>query len=328
MNPFSRLFSWFITAPPPDPDTLAGLRRVAALVDKVLVASPDFTTRLTPSVTHARAFCADLVDRLPPAVAIDRQGFATDPLVHALFASADDIGTMIAASAPVRDYLTGPRSWQEDGFFALMAARRVEKNIFGAALQGEIVARDVPQSLLQFSNQTLLLPAADPASARTAMLEKAFDSLLFTFTAHVEQARSACQSLRVERELERARQRIHPGEIAPFPARNIAALDERLQRQIQSLQAGDMLSELADFLMHPEQALGLDPVRLWVTRGGVIQEDASHDAGAALIHFMELRSRDRRHHLVLPVRIRYDEAREALARAREKRTTYESMLLF
>ena len=328
MNLFSWLFSWFISAPPPDPDTLAGLRRVAALVDKALVVSPDFTARLTPSVIHARAFCAQLVDRLPPAVTIDRPSFASDPLVHALFASADDIGIMIAASAPVRDYLTGPRSWQEDSFFALMAARRVDKKVFGAALQGEIVARDVPQSLLQFSNQTLLLPAADPASARTAMLETAFDSLLFTFTAHVEQARNAYQSLKTEREQERTRQRVHPGEIAPFPARNIAALDERLKQQFQSLQAGGMLSELSEFLMHPEQALRLDPVRLWVTRGGVIQEDASHDADAALIHFMELRSRDRRHHLVLPVRIRYDEARAALARPKEKRVAYENMLLF
>ncbi|MCL1825950.1 MAG: hypothetical protein FWG26_08460 [Betaproteobacteria bacterium] len=326
MSLLPQFFSRFLPASPPDPDCQASLQRIAALVDKTLAVTPGFKTRLAAPVAHAREFCARLVDSLPPAVAIDRQCFAADPLVHALFASADDIGGMLAASAPVRTYLTEPRSWRDDCFIALMAARRVDKKVLGVALQGEIVTTDVPQTLLQFSNQTIILPADNPASARDAFLEAAFDSLLLTFAEHLAHAREAYGSLRAEREMEHVRQRSQPTGTA-FPERRIAALDERLRQQFQSLRPEAIIAELADFLMQPEQALSLDPTRLWVTRRGVIQEDTAHDADAASILFMELKSRDRRRHLVLPVCVRCDEAREALARAKEKRAEREYMLL-
>lgn len=324
MSPFFRLFSRFLPASPPDPGCQRGLQRVAALVDKALAVTPGFAARLGAPVAHAREFCARMVDTLPPAVAVGRQSFASDPLVHALFASADDIGAMLAASAPVRAYLAEPRSWQEDSFIALMAARRMDKKVFGVALQGEIVTTGVPQVLLQFSNQTVILPADNPAAARDAFLEAAFDSLLLTFAGHLAHAREAYRSLRAEREME-AGCRQPPA--TDFPERRIAMLDERLQRQLQSLQPDVIIAELADFLMQPEQALSLDPMRLWVTRRGVIQECSAHDADATPICFMELTSRDRRRHLAMPVRVRCDEAREALAREKETRAEREYMLL-
>ena len=326
MGLFSRFSACFRSTSQLDPDTQAGLGRVADLVGKALGVTPGFAARLTEPVRHARAFCAQIVDALPPPVTVNRQGFASDPLVHALFASADDIGTMLATSGQVRAYLAEPPLQQEDGFIALMAARRVDKRVFGVALQGEVVVADVPQTLLQFSNQTLILPAEDIASARNTFLKAAFDSLLLTFSGHLAHAREAYSALQIEREMERTSQRCQPAG-APFPERRIAALDERLQQQFQSLQPEAVIAELAGFLMQPEQALGLDPVRLWVTRRGVIQEEAAHDADAASVCFMELKSRDRRRHLVLPVRVRYDEAQEALARAKETRAEREYMLL-
>ena len=325
MSPFSRFFSRFLPATPPDPDNQAELQRIAALVDKTLAVTPGFATRLAAPIAHAREFCAQLVDSLPPAVMIDRPSFASDPLVHALFASANDIGAMLTASEPVRTYLAEPRSWQEDSFIALLAARRVDKKVLGVALQGEIITTDVPQTLLQFSNQTIILPADNPASARDAFLKAAFDSLLLTFAGHLARSRETYRSLQTEREMERVRQRSQASAI--FPERRITALDERLQQQFQALRPEGIINELADFLMQPEQALSLDPMRLWVTRRGVIQEGADHDADAASILFMELKSRDRRRHLVLPVRVRCTEAREALAHAKETRAAREYMLL-
>ncbi|MDR0715904.1 MAG: hypothetical protein LBF50_00610 [Azoarcus sp.] len=325
MNPLSRLFSWFAPAPPPDPDTQAGLCRIAELVDKTLPAAADFNEKLAAPVARARACCASLIDALPPAVDLDRQSFAADPLIHALFASADDIGDTVAASAPVRAYLAEPESRRGDTFFALLAARRADKKALGVAMRGDIVMTDVPQSLLQFSNQMLLLPATDPGAARAVLLAAAFDSLLHTFAEHIEQARKDYESLKTERELERVRQRSQPAHGRPFPSRRIAELDERLHQQFASLQPDTLIDALADFLARPEQALSLAAVELWVTRGGVIR--SAGDKDAARIGFMELTSRDRRRHAVLPVRIRCDEAREALRKAREVREAHENILL-
>ncbi|MDR2093145.1 MAG: hypothetical protein LBP58_07520 [Azoarcus sp.] len=325
MNPLSRLLSWLSSTSPIDPDTLAGLQRVVEVVDKVFAMTPGFDEKLAEPVAHALAYCASLVDALPPPVDVGRQHFAADPLVHAFFASADDIGDMLAASAPVRAYLADPQSYRSDSFFGLMAARHTEKQVLGVAMQHGIMATDVPQSLLLLSDRALVFPAADADTARAALRAAAFDSLLRTFAGHIELARVAYTSLQSERELERVRLRSHPADgRANFPSRYIAALDERLRRQFESLQPDAVVAELAGFLMQPEEALSLNPVQLWVTRAGVIQNGDVHDADAAEIRFMELTSRDRRRHAVLPVRIRCDEAREALERAREVR---ESMLL-
>jgi hypothetical protein len=325
MNPLSRLLSWISPASPVAPDTLAGLQRVVEVIDKVFAMTPGFDEKLTEPVAHARGYCARLVDALPPPVDVGRRHFADDPLVHAFFASADDIGDMLAASAPVRAYLAEPQFRQSDSFCALMAARRTEKQVLGVAMQHGIVATEAPQSLLLFSDRALVFPAADSGTAREALRAAAFDSLLRTFAGHIELARVAYTSLQSERELERVRLRNRPaGERADFPSRYIAALDERLRRQFESLQPDSMIAELAGFLMQPEEALSLDPVQLWVTRAGVIQRDDARDEDAAAIRFMELVSRDRRRHAVLPVRIRCDEAREAMGKAREVR---ESMLL-
>ncbi|MDR1063433.1 MAG: hypothetical protein LBL48_05815 [Azoarcus sp.] len=325
MNPLSRLLSWISPASPADPDTLAGLQRVVEVVDKVFAMTPGFDEKLAAPVAHALDYCTRLVDALPPPVDIGRRYFAADPLVHAFFASADDIGDMLAASAPVRAYLVEPESHQSDCFFALMAARRTEKQVLGVAMQHGIVAADVPQSLLLLSDRALVFPAADSGAARAALRAAVFDSLLRTFAGHIELARVAYTSLQSERELERVRlhNRSMDGQ-ADFPSRYIAALDERLRRQFESLQPDAVIAELAGFLMQPEEALNLEPVQLWVTRAGVIQSDGAHDADAAAINFMELTSRDRRRHAVLPVCIRCDEAREALERAQEVR---ESMML-
>ena len=318
------VLSWFFSRPEPDPDIQTGLRRVTDLVSETLGITLGFSARLAAPVAHARKFCARMVDALPPPVTIDRQSFASNPLVHALFATADDIGAVLAASREVRAYLAETCLWQEDSFVALAAARRADKKVLGAALQGDVVVTDVPQTLLQFSNQTFILPARDLASARNALLEAAFDSLLLTFAGHLAYVRKDYGSLQAEREMERVRQRSQPAG-ANFPDRRIAALDERLQQQFQSLQPEAIIAELADFLMYPEQALSLDPVQLWVTRGGVILESGATDA--AMTCFMELQSRDRRRHIVLPVRVRYDEAREALAHAKEAQAGREYMLL-
>ncbi|MDR3213122.1 MAG: hypothetical protein LBT71_04295 [Azoarcus sp.] len=324
MNPLSRLLTW-ISPTPIAPDTLAGLRRVLEVVDRVLAMTPGFEDKLSAPVAQARAYCARLVAALPLPIDIDRQCFASAPLVHALFATADDIGDMLAASAPVREYLAEPASRRSDSFYALMAARRMEKKVLGVAIQGNVIATDVPQSLLQFSNRMLLLPAVDLEAAHAALRAASFDGLLRTFAEHIEQARENYKSLLSERELERARLRSRPvGERASFPPRHIDALDERLRQQFASLQPDALIAELATFLAQPEEALRLDPVELWVTRSGVLQNGDGHAPDAARIDFMELTSRDRRRHIVLPVRIRCDEAREALEKAREAR---ENMML-
>ncbi len=311
-------------APQPDAAVRAGLRRIAELLGPALAAERAFERRLAGPVAHALAYCDSLVGALPPSIDIHRPAFAENPLVHALFATADDIGAMLGRSPALRDYLEQPQAWLGEHCHALMAARRHEKEVLGVARQGQVLATDVPQRLLYFSDQTIALPAGDEQQARQRLREAAFDSLLQTFAEHIEGLRRERETLQVEREFEKTRLRAAPGGGAADErarrTRRIEELDACLRAHADALLPARQIVALADFLMAPQQALSMSPVSFRVDRGGALAIDG-HAAGADArsVSFMELASRDRRRHVVVPVRIPCDELRQALAQARVER---------
>jgi hypothetical protein len=325
MNLFATLAAWFAPDPPPDEAVQAGLRRISEVLGPVLAAERDFERRLSGPLRHALAYCAALEEALPASVDIDRAAFADNPLVHALFASADDIGAVLGRSPALRDYLSEAQAWTHDHCHALMAARRHEKRVLGVARHGNMLSADMPQSLLYFSDHMLVLPAADQATARLRLRAAAFDSLLTSFAEHLERVRKTREATQVERELEKVRlqslrgRHADPGEVARH-CRLLADLDARLRESADALLPTPLLGALADFLQAPEQVLSLSPVTLQVDRSGVLGDDPLSSNGAsAQVSFMELTSRDRRRHVVVPVRLRCDEARLAVALAQEER---------
>ncbi|MHB1374157.1 MAG: hypothetical protein ACYC5W_13800 [Thauera sp.] len=328
MNFTATLSAWFRPAPPPAPRVRAGLRRVTELAGVALAGERDFERRLSAPVAHALDYCDALVAALPNAIEVGRAAFAADPLVHALFASADDIGDMIGLSAPLREYMASPPASQGDEVFALLGARRQHKRVLGVACTGSVVSTQVPQDLLYFSSHLLTEPAPDAESAAARLRSAAFDSLLRTFAAHVESVRANGKTLKLDREMEKVRlltRRKGPGtnagdgDTAAF-VRRIEELDVRLREHADALQPGNLLRALADLLMQPEGALSQQQVCVRVSRNGVLAPaDAVGAPDATPIRFTELSTRDNRRHVVLPVRLRRDEVREALARMRAER---------
>lgn len=126
MSLLSAVADFLKPAPPPDPAVHKALDRVAELVDPLLRLAPGFERQLSGPLQHALGYCDGLVAALPGPVDINRQAFATDPLVHALFATADDIDQMLGRSQAIRDYLAEPCSWDSDYFYAMFAARTLQ----------------------------------------------------------------------------------------------------------------------------------------------------------------------------------------------------------
>lgn len=321
MNPFSALRAWLMPTPAPAPEVRASLARVAEVLGQALAAEPDFERRLSGPVAHALSYCAALVDALPGAIEISRQSFANDPLVHTLFASADDIADTIGRSRALRAFLDTPAAWQQEHFHALLAARRHHKRVLGVANHGGVIATEVPQCLLYFSEHTLVWPALDESALRAALREAAFESLLQTFAEHLAAARQTRDSLKMERELEKTRIQRRPDDPqAERFTRRIAELDEQLRKLADALLAPQQLRALAEFLLRPEQALRINPIDLQVDRRGAIVQDGPSAARDAMrIRFIEATGRDRRRYVLQPVQLRSDEAREAFVRARELR---------
>lgn len=312
-------------SPSPDAATRRALERIVELVDPFLRAAPDFEHKLATPVHHALGYCAGLVAGLPGPIDIGRHAFASDPLVHALFATADDIGRMLGSSQAVRDYLDDPGSYAGDHFYALLAARRQEKHQLGLAMEGEVIRSDVPQTVLYFSDHTLVEPHCDLDTTRERLRAAAFDSLLKSFHAHLDALRLEKKSLLTDRSAERAHLTVlrgHPEGIEiTIGTRRLAELDEHLRQVAESLMPEQIEEALAAYLLTPEVSLHLDPVTIRVDRVGVVAE-AEGSPDVATLSFPELIGRDQRRHLVMLVRIDCEEAREAVKISLDQRRRF------
>lgn len=323
MSLLSAVSDLFKPAQPLDPALSRALDRVAELVDPLLKLAPDFEKRLALPVQHALGYCEGLIAALPGPVDINRQAFGKDPLIHALFATADDIDQMLGRSQAIRDYLAEPRSLESDYFYAMFAARRQQKKQLGLAQEGDVIRNDVPQLVLYFSGQTLIEPSLDLDETRHLLRCKALESLLHTFRTHVESLRRERDGLLADASMERAhliaRHRDISGEVQEIHTRHLAELDRELRGKASSLAPEQLVHALADYLMAPEAALHLTPVSITVDRMGVV-----HDHGDELadnvdtLNFPELTARDRRLHLAMLARISRDEALEAVERVRDQ----------
>lgn len=313
-------------APQPDPEVTAALDRVIGMVDPLVRAAPRLDKHLLAAVEHALAYCQGLVNALPGPFEINRHSFASDMLVHALFATPRDIDEMLGRSQAVRDFLQRPECWMSDCFCAMLAARRQQKRQFGMAQQGNLIRNDVPQEVLYFSDQTLIEPCCSLELTRARLQARALESLLRTFNTHVENLRQERQALRADLSVEQAQllvsQRTHHAREEECHTRHLVELDVRLRENGEALMPEHLVEVLADFLRHPEDALSLTPVSIRIDRLGIVHGEREADDDAQTINFPELSSRDRRQHLATLVRISREEAQQAVAAALDRQKRY------
>ena len=322
----SALSSLFARRPEPDAAVRRALARVGELVEPQLMAVRGFERLLAAPVETALTYCNCLVDALPGPVAIERRAFATDPLIHALFATGNDIDQMLGKSQAVRDFLDDVDHFDVGQFYALFAARRVEKRQLGVEVHGETVQTEVPQTVLYFADHTLTEPAASLAAARERLRLATFDSLLKTFRAHLDELRTEREGVRSHLAAERGHLTVlrgkGSGDELLVQTRRIDALDTQLREVAESLLPDAVLRALAAFLGAPEASLSLEPCSVKVDRMGIL---AGADEGAAdfdTLDFPELISRDRRRFLVTLARVDCEEARRAVKEAADRQRRY------
>lgn len=322
MSLFSAVADFLKPPPPLDRASIDALDLVAKMVGPALRFAPGFEKHLGTPVQHALAYCEGLVGALPGPIDINRQAFANDPLVHALFATAGDIEQMLGRSQAVRDFLASPACWESEHFYAMFAARRQQKKQLGIEQQGEVLRNDVPQVVLYFSGQTLIEPDCQLERTRLALRRKALESLLHTFHSHVEALRHEHEGLRADLSVERAHLTIlrgtSGGQEITVSTRHLAELDARLRLRAQALMPEHLIAELADYLAAPEPALRLTPVAVTVDRLGIVRDEPDSDSNVYTLNFPELTARDRRLHLAMLARINRDEAIEAVARVNDQ----------
>ncbi len=324
MNLLSTLGDFLRPRPAPEAALLTAIERIVDLVDPALRSVGGYVRQLEAPVQHALAYCSGLVDCLSEPIDITHRAFASDPLVHSLFATVADIDLLLGESEAVRDYLAEPASYGSDELYALLAARRCSKRVLGYAVHGDEVRADVPQELLYFTDHALVEPESSLESLRTALRATAFDSLGKSFRAHVDALREERSGLRSDRHQVQAHLTLLRGKTEntafTVQTRRIGKLDASLRAGVESLMPEQILATLATSLAQPEQQLRLDPVVLAVDRIGVMLVPAQYGGGdAATLKLVELISRDQRRNVILLVRIRREDAAASVEAATARR---------
>lgn len=288
----------------------------------MLKLAPGFEKQLAFPIQHALGYCDGLTAALPGPIDINRSSFATDPLVHALFATADDIAQMLGRSQEIRDYLAEPESLDREHFYALFAARRMQKKQLGMTQHGDVIQNDVPQLVIYFSSQTLVEPSASLEAAQAKIRCRGLESLLHTFHDHVETIRNERNGLRADISVERARHTVlhgkTPGRKYDVGTRHLDELDAHLRKETELLMPDQLIKALADFLSKPESALHLKDTSITIDRLGVVHDATSDDINVHTLNFPELTGRDKRLYLAMLAKISRNEALEAVDMVRDQ----------
>ena len=137
-----------------------------------------YQKRLRHSARFLLNYIDEALNTLSPVVDIDRAAFGSDPLVNTIFSSHKQILSLISQSPPIYDYFDSPEHRGEEHVFALLMAGRRDQNIFGSRLQGDLILRDVEQTVVQFHNHRITAAGDSEKQLENELKRAVFDGII------------------------------------------------------------------------------------------------------------------------------------------------------
>ena len=272
-------------------ELLPAIERAVLRVEPLLRQTSGYPEAYRKPVTAALEYARSLAASIPGPVAVNRESYANDPFVHALFPSMDFVLDAFGASRAMQGYYREFPATDE--VYALMGMRRCERSMMGMELSGGVIQHDVPQKVIYFTSHTIENPAPSEKQARDQVALSFFDSLAAKVAKRVEARKQVKQAQLQEKDLLMAR--LHAAD-----ARSRPALEEELSKMLASMQASidslDLRNYVEDFeivLLNPEQYLHLEQVAITMDKMGIRRGgDGANQAETVTFH--ELIGFDRR----------------------------------
>ena len=281
------------------PELLSAIERAVSNVEPLLKQTSGYPENFHKPVAIALEYTRSLAARLPGPVMVDRESYANDAFVHAVFPSIDSVTEAIYSSLDLQDYL---REFPEiEELYALMGMRRFEKNTVGMDLSGQTIQRDVVQRLVYFTSHTLENPSPSEQQARNRVAMSFFDSLAGNVKKRVEGRKLEKQSQLLEKDLLVARLRTANAQDRPALEEALARTLNRIQSTISSLELSNYADDFSVVMLNPEQFLRLDKKQIILDSMGIMRDGDDASRGEEFV-FNELIGYDRRDWTVAMVR--------------------------
>lgn len=268
-----------------------------------------YQQQLRKPLENALAYMEGVIATIPGPFDLSDRLWDQDPLVHALFAAPGEVQTLLQNCGDLKSF------FQKSGVktaVALLTARKVERTVFGTAVEGEILRRDVPRKAVEFYEHRVVTPMATAEETRRELVHRGLNVLAMQAVEEVTRDQAIREELTAERrslefkiKLRRTRQRgletlLAGG--APPDAEDEEAqqLLAEIDQQLTLLEPGagaprDVLRKLESNLTGPETALTASTLEIRLDRMGIKQnEDATEDGQAIVLAELEIPGRLKR----------------------------------
>ena len=300
------ILDWFKNRPDQlDPERVSGemvqeaVEKAITLTNPRLKLLPNCHKRLAPAVETTIEFLRAQVSSLPAVHPLSSKAWSSDSALRAFFVAPADIPAVLGRSDNLRTLFE--KFPELDEAFVILGMAINEQRVFGMALHGDMVQRDVAQTSVSFSDHRTRLCGRDEARLRRVVGVEVFDHLVAQALSEIGEERVERQELQASRSLIRTRLRLlqkhGPGLGSMFGA-DPAAPGEQAQleaslleneRQLHAIGSGESVLEaefecLTAVLDNPQRYLHFEPTRLRLSPMNVVLDEAS-SAPATVVDF-------------------------------------------
>lgn len=129
---------------------IEAVERVVRTTDPRLRVVQHYRARLAPAVEVSLGYAHEVVAALPAPRDASAAGWSADPYIRAFFATVDDLARAFSSSPELRAHFDQNPADREA--CALLGMEITEHQVFGAALEGETIRREVLQTTVSFGD--------------------------------------------------------------------------------------------------------------------------------------------------------------------------------
>ena len=238
----------------------------------------DFCKKYAVELAQVFACCDTLMSKIPNVLELNKNNFNTQPLIHLLFASADDMFNIIGASDSMRNFANNNEYIflpDENNIYAFLIADKKIKKQFGVAeVDGKIV-NDVMQNILYFENEYFATAMATDLEKLKNKLRLRFVFLLIQkYIKTIEVLKQQKENLRSQIELEKSKLLVNKNlpEITIIQ-KNVDELDTKYKEISKILTPENQQQELHKFLQNCNSFMSEQNMNYKVNAMGLIYDE-------------------------------------------------------
>lgn len=305
------ILDWFKNRPTPvDPDPVSdeiiskAVEKAVSLTNPRLKLIRSYHERLALPIKGCVSYLNEKMLALPPAIEVRDENWATEPVLRAFFASAQEIPIALGHSRNLRTFF---KKFPEiDHAYFVLGLTYNERHLCGLSLQGGVNQQGVTQTVVDFSVPRTRICGHTEDEVRRLLAAQSFEYLVAQAMVEIGETRSERLELEDSRNLMRARLRLlqqqGPGLGSVFDAAPASTEQLKLEaqlldneRQMEELGSSQSVLEnelecLCKVLGVPERYIRFERTQLRLSTLNVVLDESSTDVALDVTFTMALLS--------------------------------------